>query len=413
MTGHADYLIVGSSHAALEAARAIRTHDEAGRVVMLTRDTRLPYSPTILPYVVSGRSEPERVILRDEAFLKESRIELQRGATVTGVDTAAKSVATAGGETWSYGKLLIATGAAPAVPPVPGLAESPFHVLRSMDDAVGLREGIAAGKRAVVLGAGLIGMHAAENLAEAGMAVTVVEMRDQVLPAYFDRKAAGLIESAFTAKGVRMLLGQAAARVEPRGDGAVVTLADGEALEADLLLVAAGVRPVTDMLTGSGVDIADGIIVDQHMRTSAADVWAAGDVAQAHDFLSGETAVNGILPNAVEQGRIAGQDMAGDTGVKPYPGGVPINTYTFFGRQAISVGDCEGVGDVHCDDSAGYLRVALDGDRLVGILAVDRTLDAGIMWQLILRRTDLGPLKDAFLARPLETGRVLMSQIWR
>ena len=414
----AKYLLVGSSHAALEALRAIRQIDPDGAMAMLTRDSHLPYSPTVLPYVVSGRTPAARVLLRDQAFFAANACAFVGNATAAGLDGKTRKVTLAGGETWRYEKLLIATGAAPAIPPIPGLDTVRFHVLRSLDDANGLRGAVGTTRRAVVLGAGLVGLHAAENLAEAGLAVSVVEMRPQVLPGYFDAKASGRIEASFTEHGVRLLLGRTAVRVEGRGDGCVVSLDGGETVEADLLLVATGVKPVTDWLAGSGVAVDRGVLVDDTMQTSVADVWAAGDVAQAKDFHSGTQALIGIIPTAVEQGRLAGMDMAGDAYVKPYPGGVPVNTYRFFGRVALSIGQAVANGngapvEVSEHDEAGYRRVVLVDDRLIGYASVDEPFDVGIMGELIRRRVDLSGCKEAFLARPLETGRRLMSEGWR
>lgn len=406
-----DYLIIGSSHAAIEAADAIRRQDAEGGVTMITRDNRLPYSPTILPYVVSGRSAPERVVLRDDAWFERNRIRLVRNTAVTSVAPDSRTVTTSDGS-FTYDKLLLATGARPLLPPVPGLRETPHHVLRSMDDALGLRQAIGQVKSAVVLGAGLVGMHAAENLLKAGVAVTVVEMQPRVLAGYFDEEASDRIAAAFTAKGAVLKLGCAAAAAEPGR----VTLRDGTIITADLLLVAAGVAPELGYLQGSGVATERGILVDARMRSSAADIWAAGDVAQGPDFYSEARVLNGILPNAMEQGRIAGMDMAGDPAAKRFPGAVPLNTYAFFGSHAVSVGQAaaEGPGiEVHTRSNGGYLRLAFKEDRLWGAAAIGVPLDPGILWQLILRRVDLGPVKAAFLADPRETSRTIMSRLWR
>jgi phenylglyoxylate dehydrogenase epsilon subunit len=293
-------------------------------------------------------------------------------------------------------------------------------VLRSLDDALALRAAATNGRRAVVLGAGLVGMHAAENLAQAGLAVTVIEAHDQVLPAYFDAVAAGMIARAFAKAGVTLLMGRRLEAAAAKGDGCRLTLSDGAAVEADLLVVATGVRPETTYLGAAGVDTDRGILVDERMRTSVAGIWAAGDVAQARDFYGPGKRVNGILPCAVEQGRIAGRDMAGDAEVKPFPGGVPINTYRFFGRRAVAVGDPVAEAEagasvtVRHDPKAGrYLKLVTNDGRLRAIACVDQPIDAGIMWQLILRRVDLTPMMDDFLADPVKTGRLLMSRIWR
>lgn len=412
----AKYLLVGSSHAALEALRAIRRLDGEGSAAMITRDTRLPYSPTLLPYVVSGRSRPDTVTLRDEAALADANCAFVPNAVATRLDAKAKRVELASGEGWAYDRLLIATGAAPAVPPIPGLADTRFHVLRTLDDAVKLRLDMGGAGKAVVLGAGLVGLHAAETMAEAGLAVTVVEMKDHVLPGYFAAKASRRIEDAFAGHGVKLLLGRTVTAVAPVDGGAAVTVDDGRVFDADLLLVATGVRPATDWLAGSGVEVDRGVLIDDRMRTSVADVWAAGDVAQGLDFASGTRQVLGIIPTAVEQGRIAGFDMAGDSRQKPWPGGLPVNTYRFFGHPAVSVGQAAAAGDgfeVVEHDGGFYRRIVLKDGKLVGISSIDAPFDAGIMGELIRRDVDLGKVKDGFLADPDRVGRRLMSEIWR
>lgn len=414
---HAHYLIVGASHAGREALTAIRMADPDARLVMLSRERHPPYSPTILPYVVSGRSDPERVSLGTAAWFAENRAELVMDARVVAVDTAARAVRLADGGRWTYDKLLLATGAEPVVPPVKGMGQVRYHVLRTLDDAMAIRVRAATARRVVVLGAGLVGMHAAETLAEAGLDVTVVEMRSHVLAEYFDPRASTLIRETFERHGVRMMMDRRVERATQVGSSSRLGLDDGTELEADLLVVAAGVRPALDMLAGSGIATDKGILVDQRMRTTADGIWAAGDVAQAVGFLTGAPVVNGTLPEAVEQGRIAGMDMAEDADLSPYVGGIALNTYGFFGRHAVAVGaaaaPADGDLDVTTDEGQGYCRIVLKENRLIGLAAIDRVMDAGILWRLIQRRVDLAPVRDRFLSHPLETARALMSRGWR
>ncbi|HUB44436.1 MAG TPA: FAD-dependent oxidoreductase [Acetobacteraceae bacterium] len=416
---HSTYLIVGSSHAALEAATAIRLHDAEGSITLLTRETRLPYSPTILPYIVSGRSKPDDVVLRDEAWLAQSGVALRRNSEVVRVDPATKSVTTAAGKVWTYDKLLLATGGSPVIPAVPGLGDVKAHVLHTMDDAIALRDAMSGARSAIVLGAGLCGMHVAEGMAKAGLTVSVL-IRSRPLREYFSPRAGNLIQSAFAGNGAQMLVGHTPAAVERRGDGCAVTLDDGRTIAADLLMVGTGVSPAMGYLEGSGVETARGILADDRMRTNVADVWAAGDVAEARSFWGGK-AVNGILPGAVEHGRIAGADMAQDAGVRSFPGGMGLNTYHYFEHHAVSVGlggQLPDSGEFDIDEhvDAGrekYRRIVMKAGRLVGFASIDEFADPGVMWQLILRRTDLTPVKAAFLAEPQATARRLMSQLWR
>tara|TARA_R110002167_G_scaffold44202_4_gene133194 strand:- start:555 stop:1835 length:1281 start_codon:yes stop_codon:yes gene_type:complete len=422
-----NYLIIGSSHAALEALAAIRIQDPDASLTLITRDNHLPYSPTVLPYVVSGRSQAENVSLKDQRYLDTHKVNYITGRSLLSIAPDSSSLILDNGEQWHFDKLLLATGASPIIPAIPGLGQTPFNVLRTLDDAIALRQASAKAQSAIVLGAGLVGMHGAENLAEAGLEVCIIEMQTQVLPGYFDPQAAAMIETAFSQHGVQMKMGRKAVRIQPLGEsGCRVELDNGETLTADLLLVSTGVKPVIDYCTGSGIDIDQGILVDDHMATNRSNIWAAGDVAQARDFYSSARVVTGILPDAVEQGRIAGMAMCGDPYLKAYLGGVPINTYTFYGQQAISVGASELSIDTEADsadqstvelrvdtDSGVFQKIIFKGNQLLGISAINAPLDPGIMWQLILRRIDLSGVKAEFVAQPLETGRRLMSETWR
>jgi len=415
---HTKYLVVGSSHAALEAVTAIRMHDTEGSLTLLTRDPHLPYSPTVLPYVVSGRSAPDAIFLRDEKFFANHGVRLKRGAALKALHVERNAAELADGSEIAYEKILLATGASPAIPPIPGIDTVSYHVLRTLDDATKLNAAIKQSKQAVVLGAGLVGMHAAENLVKAGARVTIVEMARQLTDGYFDATAAGLIEKAFTDNGARILTGSRVVKLTPSAIGATLTLENGTTLEADLLLVATGVKPNMDYLDGSQVEHDKGILVSDSMQTSVANVWSAGDCAQAKGFFTDARVMNAILPDATEQGRIAGMAMAGDPGLKTYPGGVPLNTYHFFGRHAISVGSSkvpEGAEVVtRFDEASGrYLKTIFKDGCLLGIYGVNEFFDGGVMCQLILRRVDLSAVKERFVANPLAVGRELMSKLWR
>ncbi|HSD73775.1 MAG TPA: FAD-dependent oxidoreductase [Steroidobacteraceae bacterium] len=412
------YLIAGASHAALSALEAIRMADTERELTLVAKDDCLPYSPTVLPYVVSGHAKPERVFLQDDKYFERTRTSYLRGRSVTHVDTNAHVAQLSDGTKLKYQKLLLATGARPAVPPIPGLERVPMHVLRTLDDALRLHECLPSVRRAIVLGGGLIGMHAAENLRKGGANVTIVEIQPQVLPAYFDTEAAAIIARIFAKAGVDIRVNMQAASVTPRDGGFTMELQGGESLEGDLLVVATGVTPVMDYLTGTPVATDRGILVNDTMGTNVSDVWAAGDVAQARGFYTSAPVLNGIVPYAVEQGRIAGMAMAEDPALGTYRGGVPLNTYSFWGRHAVSVGTNvapQGAEVVRRLEGAHerYLKIILDGNRLHGIFGVNEMFDAGVMWELILRRIDLGAVRERFLARPNETARAVMSKTWR
>jgi len=415
---HTKYLIVGSSHAGLSALDAIRLQDKEGSLTLVTQESSLPYSPTILPYVLSGQAKPEKIFLRDQQSLDNLSIVFKQGAKVVAVDGGSRQVTLQSGEKISYEKILLSTGAAPKLPPVQGLDAVPHHVLRTLEDALTLRSKIREEETAVVLGAGLIGLHAAENLARAGMRVVVVEALSQVLPGYFDEEASHLIQRAFTENGVKILLNEKASRVKASDGQIMLGLASGADLMAGLLVVATGVQPRVEVLKGSGVEVDQGILVDGRMRTSVSGIWAAGDVAQARAFFESSKILNATLPNAVEQGRIAGMDMVEDPALKEYPGAVGMNTYKFFGHRAFSVGmiraeeGCE-VEKAAVPEIFKYQKFVFKGDHLVGASGINSDLDPGVMVQLIRRKAYLGDVKARFSTSPVDISRVMMTSIWR
>jgi phenylglyoxylate dehydrogenase epsilon subunit len=414
------YLIVGSSHAGLSAIEAIRIQDMEGSITLLNQEDCFPYSPTILPYVVSGKVDASNVSLVNEQDLDHYRITFKGGAKAVKVDPTSHTVTLQSGETLGYEKLLLATGAEPTLPPIPGLQNARFHVLRTLGQARQLRDAAQTAGSAIVLGAGLIGMHAAENLAKAGLRVTVVEALPQVLPAYFDGQAADLIRKIFAEQGVDILTGSAVTRVASSSGACALSLESGLDLSADLLVVATGVKPRVSYISNSDIQVDQGILVNETMRTSANDVWAAGDVAQARSFFEPSKVVLGTLPTAVEQGRTAGLDMLGDPALKPYPGGIPMNTYRFFGHRSFSVGmigATEPAGDVEVDlmflpASQQYQKLVYRDNKLVGVSCINSSLDPGIMYQLIKRQEDLTEVKKRFSRAPREIGRLLMSRNW-
>ncbi len=411
------YLIVGGSHAGLAALEAIRLADPEGPITLVTKEDHLPYSPTVLPYVFSGLADPERIFLRDQGFFQEQGVSFLPGVEVKELDAGAAKVVLGDGGEISYQKALLATGARPQVPPIEGLSSAPFCVLRTLNDALALKKMVGGAGSAIVLGAGLVGMHAAENLAQAGVKVTLVEMLSQVLPGYFDRKAGSIIKKVFADNGVKMLLGSPVTHVLANHNGCALSLESGLDLSADLLLVATGVRPNQELLVGQEGEV----VVDDYMRTEQPNVWAAGDLVKARCFFRGKPVYSATLPLAVEQGRIAGADMAGDSGVEPYQGSISVNTYSFFGNRAFSVGWSVPSGSTkglevdfqYSPSGQRYQKLVFKGDQLVGAMGVNSDLDPGVIWQLIRRKVDLGQNKKQFAADPLNIGRLLMSKLWR
>jgi len=408
-------LIVGCGTAALAALKQIRKINSQAEVRLVSMESHLPYSPTSLPYVISGRMKEAEIAMATEDFFKKMDAELLRGKKVERVNTAEGTVLIDSGETESYDALLIATGSEPVMPQIPGLDRGQALVLRTLDQARDLAARMRGSKTAIVLGAGLIGMHVAQCLAEKGVQVKVVEMLTSILPAYFDKDASSMIQRELAGHGITFFTGRKAAKVTWKKNGVEIKVEGGEALEADLLLVATGVAPRIAFLRGSGIEMNGGIKVDSRMRTSVTNVFAAGDVASAKGFLTGEHGVNAILPNAAEQGKIAGSNMAGM--VMEYEGWLPMNAFKFFGHLAVSVGKASpSAGDEVLAETRGengYRRLICNNGLLLGATFIDTDVNTGVFQYLIRKRVDVGPHKEMLLRAPRETSLWLMQDAER
>jgi len=426
------YLIIGSSHAGLSAADEIRVHDSDSPLTMISMEDCLPYSPTILPYILEGKVEEKNVYLRDEKFFQDKKINFLRGKKAVKVDPSVAKVELDDGREISYEKLLIATGSEPTLPPIPGLKESPYYVLRTMEDAKRINAAAMQAKSAVILGTGLVGMHAAEALGRKGLKVTMVELLPQILPGYFDAEAAKFVQGVFTKHGIAFYLNNPAVKVESSSGTTKISLKEGQEIEGELPLVATGVKPRVEFLRDTNIQIEQGIIVDEFMRTSQENIWAAGDVAQGKDFFTSKTGLNAILPDAYEQGKIAGLSMAGDPAVImafeelgqelafSYPGGINRNTFNFYGNRSFSVGlalateeDGYEIDKMFFPGGGVYQKLVFQGEVLVGAIGINVTLDPGVILNLIRRKVLLGNVKSEFVVKPLEMSRQLMWSHWR
>ena len=412
------YVIVGTGPAGMNAAEGLRVKDSESKIVLIGQEPTLPYSPTVLPYFISGKIKEKDLFLSQEAYLKKQGIDLIRGNGVISVSPQGGRVLLKDGPPFSYDALILAQGGSPILPDIPGLRTLNPLVLRTLADAKKLRTKAQRASKAIVLGAGLIGMQAAQALAEMGISVRVVELMNQVLPGYFDQRAASIIQKVYESRKVDFLTSTLAEGVEFRKGNTVLSLKGEKTIQAPLFLVAAGVAPNIDFLNGSGIAVDRGVLVDQAMATNLPNIFAAGDVVQMENFW-GEGKVNQpILIHAVDQGRMAAASVVGEK--VSHAGNISMNLFHFFGHHALSIGlvspngkDRFQVHETYTPSKRRYLKFVFDGDVLAGVMGIDSDLDPGILLQMIRRKIPLDGNKKEFLEKPLEVGRKLMCQKWR
>jgi len=396
------YVIIGNSAAGLAAAEAIRRMDRTSSLTVISHEEGPAYSRCLSTYYLSGQIGRDRLWLNTPEYYRENNITLHDRCRIKAVHPGEKSVETEAGERIAYHKLLIASGAEPVIPGIPGIDGAGVFPLRSLAHLDGIVQCLAATREAVVLGDGLVAVTAAQALAQRGIKVTLVGIADRILAQFLDHKAAAILQGRLIQAGVNLRLQNSVKEVLLDDGGRIkeVILTGGAGVNAQLMVVAVGVKPATGFLAGSGIACDHGVLVDELLKTSVDDVYAAGDVAQARDLLRGIPAVNPLWPNAVEQGKIAGLNMTGKG--KVYPGSCKMNSVNLAGVPVIAAGitlpDSNGYEEHTGDSGDNYMKLVLQNDRLAGFILLGDISKAGVLTGLMKEKTTLGDKKAKLLS---------------
>jgi NAD(P)H-nitrite reductase large subunit len=401
------HVILGAGPAGVIAAETIRKHAPQDEVLIIGDEPEAPYSRMAIPYLLIGNiGEPGTYLRHAPDHYQRQGIQLQRGRAVK-LDSAARTLLLDDGSTVAYDKLLICTGSNPATPPIPGIAGPGVHSCWTLADARAIMALAQPGARVLQMGAGFIGCIIMEALATRGVQLSVVEMGDRMVPRMMGPTAGGMIKDWCQKKGVAVYTGARVDAIERDATPVMkVRLSTGQVLEADLVISATGVKPNIGFLQDSGVRCLVGVLTDEHMQTNVPGVYAAGDCAEAFDKVSGKTIVSAIQPNAAEQARVAGMNMAGKTAV--LKGVTQINVLDTLGLISASFGNWEGVpGGQHVEltepgvvPGGRHLSLQFDGDKLVGCNAIGWTQHVGVMRGLVEGEVRLGEWKDKLLEDP-------------
>ena len=379
-------VVIGTGPAGITAAETLRRLDPAGTVVALSAEPFAPYSPPAMAdHYLTGRDETLYWKGRDVAT--RLGIDERRDARVVQIDTDNREVLLVDGQRVGYEGLVVASGSRLHAPlegaDLPGVLD--FKSLRTADELVGrVRSGEAT--TALIVGNGFIGVELSLLLADLGVDVTLVGRRKWIMPRVLDPLTSTVAEAALIRHGVSLRLGvQAEAFVgSPSVSG--VRLADGEVLSADLVVAATGVKPHTEFITGSGIVADWGIHVDDHLQTSVPGIVAAGDVAEAADWLTGERYVHAIFPNAVTQAPIAAANLLGDT--VRYEGAEAMNSLKHLGVPIVAMGTIEEPDEVLRWQHGGDLRsVYLRDGCVIGAQLAGDIRGAGVYRALMRRRS--------------------------
>jgi NAD(P)H-nitrite reductase large subunit len=397
----AEYLAIGNSAGGIGAAEAIREVDRKGSIVIISEEPYPAYSRPLISEYLAGERILDRMLFRSPDFYEKNGIELLLGKKAQVLDLAKSIVRLENGEEFKFKKLLLATGGAPIVPKLGGGEKKGVFTFLTLDDARAIADFAGEVRWAVVIGGGLIGISVTQALVKLGIGVTVVEMRDRVLNTILDEEASSIAGDNLKRKGVRIIDNHTV--MEITGESAVegVVLNNGERIECELVVVAIGVVPRTELVQGTGIEVNRGILVDRHMQTSYPDVYACGDVAEAYDFVYGANRVTPIWPNAYVGGRVAGYNMAG--GKAEYPGGTAMNSLNYFGLDMATAGMVYPQDAAKCEvlrkrNDGIYQKVILSDDLVVGMVFVGEIDKSGMVYGLMRDRVDVGIFKQKLLA---------------
>jgi len=402
------HVIIGNGPAGVVAAETLRRADPTAEIVLVGDEAEPPYSRMAIPYLLIGNIDEEGTYLRKDAGHYDRLRIRQVQARAETVDAKARAVTLAGGEKLSYDRLLIATGSHPLQPAIPGIDAPNVHPCWTLADARAIAAKAKTGARVVQLGAGFIGCIILQALAERGVKLTVVEMGDRMVPRMLTATAGRLLRQWVEKKGVTVHVNTSVIAITAGAKATQVKLSNGQMLECDLLVSAAGVRPNIAFLDGSGIKTGDGILVDEHMQTSVPGIFAAGDVTEAVGLHTGRPQLNAIQPNAADQARIAAIGMLG--GHTASQGSLAINVLDTLGLVSTSFGQWEGAAKaeggegVELVDEANfrYLSLQFKNDVLIGATSIGWTDHVGALRGLIQGSVHLGAWKARLLADPTQ-----------
>lgn len=401
------YVIVGASAAGIGAVEAIREVDPVGTIAVISDEECPQYSRPMISDLISGKADFGKMMCREHEFWAKNNIQALTGRTATSLNLSDRYVTLDKGDRVNFEKLLIATGGKPFVPKIEGSDKDGVFTFTTLSDAESMLSKLEKAESAVVIGAGLIGVSVTEALVKRGLKVTMVELQDKILSLILDPTASEMVENVIRNAGVTIATGQTVKQIvgKPENDkfvgGAVLT--SGEQVPCDLVIIAIGVIPRTELVAGTDVKTNRGILVDRSMRTNVQDVYASGDVAEAYDFVIGENRLLPLWPLAQLEGKVAGYNMAGKKA--DYPGGTAMSALKYFGIPIISIGianpkDPEEYESLvkHEPERSVYRKIVLKDNVIVGVTLVNAIEKAGVLFHLMKNGVNVKKFKQELVS---------------
>ncbi len=408
------YVVVGAGPAGVVAAEQLRKLDPLSNVTIIGAEPEPPYSRMAIPYFLTNKIGEEGTYLRKTDQYYSSKNIAVVNKRVQSIDTEMNRVLTDDGDHYRYDKLLLATGASPSAPPIPGIDSPGVHNCWTLEDAREIVRLAKPGASVVLMGAGFIGCIVLESLALRDVKLTVVEMENRMVPRMMNDVSGNMIKRWCEEKGVAVHTSTRAESIEQAGGGKLrVNLSGGTSVDADLVISATGVRSNMQFAVDSGLQADQGVVVNEYLQTSNEDIYAAGDVCQGKDFSTGEYTVQAIQPTAVEHAKVAAGNMVRGHRSQ-HAGNVNMNVLDTIGLISASFGSWMGVpggesAELLNEDEYKYLNLQFKDDVLVGASSLGLTQHVGVLRGLIQSQTRLGEWKDRLLKDPMRIMEAYLS----
>lgn len=404
------HVIIGAGIAAISAARSIWSGNHEAEIVLISDEKTKPYYRPLIPLRI--KKTDADIEFHDDILNKQNITIINHKATE--LDVTHKNVVLTDGQKLPFDKLLIASGSVPVLPAISGLSGPGVFTFRTRKDAEEIRSYSTNKKKALIIGGGLIGLKAAIALKEIGLEVTIVEQLPQILLQRLDARGASIISRILMEAGLRIVTSETVTEVV--NDSArkkSARLSSGRAIEADMIVAAVGTKPNIAIISKTPIKARKGILINEFLQTSEPDIYAAGDVAEYRDILTGRPAASGLWTNAEEMGRLAGKNMTG-AGLK-YPGFLTVlNSTEFLNVPVISIGLIEpGEDDYEViteDDVGSYRKLVFKGDVLMGAIFIGEVKNAGIYTNLIKNKIPIPGLKEEAISGNLGYAHFLISR---
>jgi nitrite reductase (NADH) large subunit len=400
-TVEARYVVVGNGIAGVTAAQSIVRADPAAEVHILGEEPYPYYQRPRLWKFLANEVEQQSLYFRSPDWYATKGIQVHLGARVTALDPAEHRLTLADGGNLHYDRLLLATGAQPFVPPFAGTDKDGVFTLRTLNDARAMKAYAADIRSVVGIGCGLLGLETARALLSLGLEVRMLETEPRLLPRQLDGEGAQVLQARLEAIGLHFLTEAQTETILGNERVTGVRLRDGRVVEGEMVLISTGIRSRVVLAREAGLEVNRGLIVDEQLRTSAADVYAAGDVAEF------EGIVYGIIPAAIEQAQVAAANMVSE-GSATYSGTVPTTTLKIVGIDLTSLGDATATGDEfdilrQTDPAAGvYRRLTLRDGKIVGAILLGDTQSIRPLKQLIATGRNVSAYSDRLLDENLD-----------